>query len=94
MWGKRRRSKRRTETLINLITVVELLHRFLIREGPRPVVELVGILAEHFDGGNVVSRSVGFAPHRDGLFNRAPSFLQHGEVRRLAEGIPEAHGDA
>jgi hypothetical protein len=62
MWGKRGRSKRRTQTLINLITAVELLHRFLIREGPRPVVELVGILAEHFDGGNVVPLSVGFAP--------------------------------
>jgi hypothetical protein len=59
------------------ITAGELLHRFLsflIGEGPRPVVEPVGILVQHLDGGDVVPLSVGFAAQRDGPFN-APSFM-------------------
>jgi hypothetical protein len=92
MWGKRGRSKRRTQTLINLITVVELLHRIIIREGPCLVVELVGILAEHFDGGNAVPLSVGVAPTAtacstalDPFFNMASSGgCQRGYQRLMA----------
>src|SRR5713101_3358757 len=76
------------------IAQMHLLHRFLISEGARAMIELVCILIKSLDCRDVAPFTVGLGAHSLCFLHSSPPLLQHRLARVFPEGIPQAHRDA
>jgi hypothetical protein len=75
------------------IFLPEPLHRLLVGDASRAVVDLAPIKIEGSDGVDVIAFPVGLRPDRFRLLDCGRSGLQRGFAGRIPERIPDAHGD-
>ena len=77
------------------IALGELFHGLLIGDGARPVVDLLGVLVERLDGGDVVALTLGPGAGRLRPLDGRPPLLEAARAGRCGEGVAEPrHGHA
>src|ERR1700675_4979815 len=76
------------------IVRLELLHRLLVGQCARAMIEHVGILVKDLDGGNVVAFSLRFGACRLRPLDSRPTLFQDRRVRRFPNGMVVGHSEA
>src|SRR5713226_9450201 len=76
------------------IARLELLHRLLVGQCARAMIELVGILVKDLDGGDVVALSLRFGACRLRPLDSRPTLFQDRRVRRFPNGMVVRHSEA
>src|ERR1700732_1137606 len=76
------------------IARLELLHRLLVGQCARAMIELVGVLVKDLDGRYVVALSLRFGACRLRPLDSRPTLFQDRRVRRVPNGMVVRHSQA